>query len=156
MSWDPLAAPWTKRLHQPKGSAQHAAHAAQVEFDFQHGSTIPCWKSKSPHPQRTCHQTLLVVQSSQKIEPLQKLSFCPTLHIKHEDLAKPRQFRPTPKLYLAHHLATIARSWANFKFAGWLLQQPTKTGVVSGLQPPIAGCGPKAHSRPCCQLIIRA
>ena len=92
---------------------------------------------------KTCHQTILVVQSSQKIEPRQKLSFLHVDHVKHGWSARPRWFRPTPKLWLAYHLETIAKSWANFKFAGWLLQQPTETGIQSGPQPPIVGCGPR-------------
>ena len=136
---------WTICLRQPRGSEQHTAHAVLLVYDFQHGNTIPCWKSKTPRPLRTCHRTILVVQSSPKIEPLQELSFPPALHVKHEESAKPRRFRPTPKLQLACHLATIARSWAKFKFAGWLLQQPTETGVQSGLQPPIVGCSQKPN-----------
>ena len=55
-------------------------------------------------------KTILVVQSSPKIKPLQELSFPLALHVKLEESAKPMRFRLTLKLELAHHLATIARN----------------------------------------------
>ena len=40
---------------------------------------------------------VLVVQSLQKIEPQQELSFLPADQVKHEESAKPMWFRPTSK-----------------------------------------------------------
>ena len=57
-----------------------------------------------------CRQMLLVVQSSQKIEPQQELGFALVNQVKHEESAKPTWFRPTLKPKLAHHLVTIGRS----------------------------------------------
>ena len=62
------------------------------------------------YPLWICHPMILVVQSSQKTELQQKLSFPPVLQEKHEELTKPTWFRLIVRLYLAHHLATIARS----------------------------------------------
>ena len=53
---------------------------------------------------------VLVVQSLQKIEPQQEVSFPTADQVNHEESAKPKWFRPTHKTQLAHHLATIARS----------------------------------------------
>ena len=39
-----------------------------------------------------------VVQSSQKVEPQQEVSFPSAVPIKHEESAKPTQFRPSPKV----------------------------------------------------------
>ena len=52
---------------------------------------------------------VLVVQSSQKIEPQQEVSFPPVDQVKHAELAKPTQFRLILRLLLAHYLETIAK-----------------------------------------------